>query len=510
MGSWGRDLGSKRVVKAALACAAMSVALAVPQRAQATSTRVYTLGVMNRFIIDDANKWLYPQVITKYGNLFYVEMFGTGPSRSFTAPGSERGGAGGSAPGMLAGTDLQSYDLADAVPVMQTAGGGAIIKLTDDLFVSAHLSDYENQAVPSLLGLLNGSAAGDVNAFPWLPEGPDAPGSANRKFDLFFAYNLQDVARFGLKITYGSSKYIRNPNDNDPDVAADNQGGFEARKTDEIGTSELGFDLGAGFDIGDVAAIDAGLGLALHGLTYLPNQRELIDGGGGIEMRADVRAMVGVTEWWELVPALSFRYMSMTAADLANYGNGLVYNNETGRENYFITDVKMDQILFDLGAAGHFRPTDFIDFWAAAGLQFGQWSAQFDNTIDEDPNNGFARDQALEFSRDSLSFDAVPYVRFAIEARVFSWLDFRGGVVKYLRADTITEDKFDENVADNNRLNDVTRDYPFFDYFLGAAVHYEGLFLDFQMDPAFFQRGPNAISGASGNMFVNASLGYRF
>jgi YD repeat-containing protein len=43
-----------------------------------TETRVYTLGVMNRFVLDDANRWLHPHAITKYGNLFYLELFGAG------------------------------------------------------------------------------------------------------------------------------------------------------------------------------------------------------------------------------------------------------------------------------------------------------------------------------------------------------------------------------------------------------------------------------------------------
>jgi hypothetical protein len=358
--------------------------------------------------------------------------------------------------------------------------------------------------------LLAGSSQGDPSSFPWLPVPPDAPGTANRKIDLFFAYNLQDLAKFGLQFTFGSSKYFRNPNDNDPDVQADLQGGVEARKLDNIKSVEWGFLLGAGLELGEAAAIDAALGMTFHSLTYLPNDRELIEGGGGFELRADARAMIGLTEWWELVPALSFRLSSLSAADLANYANGLAYNGDTGREEYFITDVASKRMLFDLGVAGHLRPTDFLDFWAAVGLQFGRWSAEFDNTVPDAPDANLNRDQALEFSRDSISHDAVPYVRFALEAKLFSWLDFRGGVIKFLRADTVKEDKLDDNVAENNRLNDVTRDFPFFDYFVGFAAHYEGFFLDFQLDPQWFLRGPDFLSGSGGNMFVNASLGYRF
>lgn len=483
-----------------------------PYTAHASSTRAYTLGVMNRFIIDDSNKWLYPQTIANFGSLFYIELFGTGPTRTTVAPGSERLTNTPAPVGLVAitGTDLQTFDAVDSVPVMQNAGGGAIVKITDDLFVAMHLSDYENPTVPAFLGLLAANSSGDPTQFPWLPVPPDSPGTANRKFDVFFAYNLQDLAKFGIALSYGSSKYFRNPNDNDAPVQADLSGGEEARKIDEIKTSELGINLGGSVDIGEVASVDVGIGLNFHSLTYLPNDRSLLEGGGGLELRTDIRALIGVSEAWEVVPALSFRFSSLTAADLANYGNGLLYNGDTGREEYFITDVAQKRLLFDMGVAGHYRPTDFLDFWGAIGLQFGRWSAEFENGVPDAPDAGLNRDQPLEFSRDSISHDAVPYMRFALEAKVLSWLDFRGGVIKFLRADTVKEDKLDNNVAENNRLNDVTRDYPFFDYFVGAAVHYEGLYLDFQVDPSWLMRGPDFLSGSGGNMFVNASLGYRF
>jgi hypothetical protein len=499
-----------------VAAGALLVTASFPQAAHATSTRAYTLGVMNRFIIDDANRWLYPHTIANFGSLFYVELFGTAPSRATAAPGSQRvtntpGGAG------LTGAlnlDLQTYDAVDSVPVMQSAGGGAIIKLTDDLFIAMHLSDYENTTVPSFLALLATQSTGDPTLAPgWLSAPPDAPGSANRKIDLFLAYNLQDLAKFGLELSFGSSKYSRTPNDNDAPVLADLQGGEEARKNDSIKTTELGFNLGIGLDLGEAAAVDGAFGMIFHSLTYLPNDRDLIEGGGGVEMRADVRAMIGLTEWWELVPALSFRYSSLSAADIADYSNGLVYVDGAEpaqlRAEYFITDVSAKRIIFDLGVAGHFKPTEFLDFWAATGVQFGSWSASFENKI-ADAAPELMRDENLEISRDSMSHDAVPYVRFALEARLLSWLDFRAGVIKFLRADTVTEDKLDDQMPENNRLNDVTRDYPFFDYFVGAAVHYEGFFLDFQVDPNWFLRGPDILSGSGGNMFINASLGYRF
>jgi hypothetical protein len=488
----------------------MSLGLAlVPKNAAATTTRTYTLGAMNRFIIDDTNRWLYPHMITKFKSLFYVELFGSNPSRLFSAPGSNR---------QAAGPAGQTLDLVDLVQVQSTAGGGVILGITDDIFVSAHLSDYEDPTVPAFLSLLGQSSQGDPTAFPWLTsEPPDAPASANRKFDLFAAYNIQDIFQIGLHFEFGSSKYQRNPNENDPEVPADLSGGLERRQTDDIRSTSWGFLVSAGLTPSEAFALDAAIGFKIHDLTYEPNERfDLIEGGGGFELSFDARSMIGLTEWWELVPVASIRFVRLTAADLANFTNGFTYDNsEIGREDVFITDVSFQAFVIDVGIAGHFKPTEWISFWAALGIQWLNQFEQFENTVNEVPDVGLIRTgDPLEFSRDSVSADALPYIRLALEARVFSWLDFRGGVVKFIRADQVTEDKLDNNDPAADRLNDEVRDEPFFDYFLGFAAHYEGFFLDMQLDPFWFLRGPEALSGASGsgagNMFINASLGYNF
>src|SRR5262249_42777773 len=88
LGRWVMGRSGARGPCTVAICALLGIAL--PSVAAATTTRVYTLGVMNRFIVDDANKWLYPQAILRYGNMFYLELFGSNPSRTTAAPGSER------------------------------------------------------------------------------------------------------------------------------------------------------------------------------------------------------------------------------------------------------------------------------------------------------------------------------------------------------------------------------------------------------------------------------------
>src|SRR5687768_12386278 len=252
MGIW-----SKKRVLGALVLSLFGSILS-PKNAAATTTRTYTLGAMNRFIIDDTNRWLYPHMITKFKSLFYVELFGSNPSRLFSAPGSNR---------QAAGPAGQTLDLVDLVQVQSTAGGGVILGITDDIFVSAHLSDYEDPTVPSFLSLLGQNSQGDPASFPWLTsEPPDAPASANRKFDIFAAYNIQDLFQIGLHFEFGSSKFHRNPNENDPQVPANQAGGLEDRQTDDIKSTSWGFLVSAGLTPSEAFALDAAIGFKIHDL----------------------------------------------------------------------------------------------------------------------------------------------------------------------------------------------------------------------------------------------------
>lgn len=150
-----------------------------------------------------------------------------------------------------------------------------------------------------------------------------------------------------------------------------------------------------------------------------------------------------------------------------------------------------------------------MQFWGAVGMQMQRLASQYEH-LNED-NNDFHRStpgNGLEYLRDSQSIDAFWYMRLALEARIFSWLDFRGGVVKYLRGDTSRHEQENRQASAENQDNDFNDDQPFFDYFVGIAAHYEGFFLDFQLDPNWFKRGRS--SGAQGNMFINGSIGYRY
>lgn len=174
--------------------------------------------------------------------------------------------------------------------------------------------------------------------------------------------------------------------------------------------------------------------------------------------------------------------------------------------------MEAGQTLIDVGLAGHLEPLPEVDFWIAGGIQYSSFHNQFRNQLDDAPDQGEVRDEPLEFSRTEFSSLALPYVRMGLEAEIFEWLDFRAGLVKFIRDETVSVDAEDVNVGANNRDNATSTDAPFFDYFVGASVHHKGFFLDLQIDPQWFAAGPEFLSGASTgrNMLVNASLGYTF
>lgn len=466
------------------------------KEAEATVTRIYTLGGMNRFILDDANRWIFPHVIGSYSNLFYIDLFGAEASRSFENPAAGRLASGRN--------PIVAFDRVETVPVQNTAGGGAIIRVVGGLSLGIHLSDYESNVVPNFLSLLSTYSDGDPSSFPWLfPNQPDALQSSNRKLDVFAAFEFEKLARIGLSFSYGSSSYTYEP-DADEEGPLDTDGERLPRLSDEIGTSEIGFVVSGELSPAEKLAFELAFGLSLYDLTYRPNQLDdLLAGGDGTLIRADFRARIGLGDIWEIVPAMTFRRFGMSGSDEGSFVTGLPYDGEGGRDESFITDLEIGQTIFDGGVAGHMRPLDAIDFWVALGIQYATQFSEARHAV-EGPTPD--RERLEE------SWLALPYIRLALEAAVFEWLDLRAGLVKFIEDETERTELEERDVdPEQSTERSTSRDDPFFDYYLGFAAHHAGFFLDFQLNPQWFRTGPHFLSGASaGNMFVNVSLGYKF
>lgn len=79
----------------------------------------------------------------------------------------------------------------------------------------------------------------------------------------------------------------------------------------------------------------------------------------------------------------------------------------------------------------------------------------------------------------------LPYFRLGVDAKIFKWMDFRGGVVSEWESYT------DEpEVGDKETFNEV-----FTSTYLGAGFHWGNFMIDVEVHPEFLENGPYFLSG---------------
>ncbi len=103
--------------------------------------------------------------------------------------------------------------------------------------------------------------------------------------------------------------------------------------------------------------------------------------------------------------------------------------------------------------------------------------------------------------QDYVFVDKQPYIRIGLEAEISSWLSFRMGGYKRLVNISIERDR----IAKTEKWEYATTHIN-----LGVAFCTGNLEIDATIDPKFLTRGPNFISGTSGNIASRISLTYSF
>jgi hypothetical protein len=79
----------------------------------------------------------------------------------------------------------------------------------------------------------------------------------------------------------------------------------------------------------------------------------------------------------------------------------------------------------------------------------------------------------------------LPYFRLGVDAKVFKWMDFRGGVVSEWESYT-----WEPETGDKEKYSQVdTRTY------LGAGFHWGNFMIDVEVHPEFLENGPYFLSG---------------
>jgi hypothetical protein len=179
------------------------------------------------------------------------------------------------------------------------------------------------------------------------------------------------------------------------------------------------------------------------------------------------RYRVEMNDEIELVPHAAFRYGA----------EGFKEPEKTRQE--------AARLEYDAGLGLSISPADAVLLLFDFGLNY----RSDDETID--PEKG----ESLDLSQSQL---VLPYLRVGIEGMVTDWLDLRLGAVKRW------VDAFEDVTEEVSRRTG----YASMASYLGAGLKFERLSMDFMVDPVFFLRGPNFISGEAGMFNARASLKY--
>jgi hypothetical protein len=188
---------------------------------------------------------------------------------------------------------------------------------------------------------------------------------------------------------------------------------------------------------------------------------KVLDNDGSMTIGLAARYWHKVNDRYALIPNLKFRNMKDSNKD----SNG----NKHGSTN----------TMFALGCGNNWTPVEDM-------------LAIFELGIMSDTDKG-TESGAKKVSE----FDV--YWRLGFESKIFDWLNGRIGAERNWVYGT------DETIQGKPKYGtNVTSTY------LGATMHWNRLYLDVLVEPAFLQNGPNFISGKTTDMFSQVSLKYDF
>ncbi|MBI5527818.1 MAG: hypothetical protein HY897_15925 [Deltaproteobacteria bacterium] len=195
------------------------------------------------------------------------------------------------------------------------------------------------------------------------------------------------------------------------------------------------------------------------GDVYKPNTN------WALNLRGRYRA--SVTDEVDLIPHAGFRY-----------GAEAERQPEKARK-------EATRIEYDAGLGVAISPVDAVLLLFDAGFNYHSDDQEYD------PWTG----KTVEMSLSQL---VLPYLRVGLEGMVTDWLDLRLGAVKRW------VDAFEDVTEEVSRRTG----YSSMTTYLGAGLKFDRLTMDFMVDPGFFLRGPNFISGEAGMLNARASLKY--
>jgi len=463
---------------------APALLLAAPA-ALATPSRVVSMGELSRYITDDSSILTYPGLLPTYSHFVYADL--GGPSGISTTL-----------------NDVQATGL----------NGGAMLRLAGGLHLGVLTSDFtpgEQEAFLQQVGT-NASDAGGSDIGGGLASLPKGP---MRRYDLLAAFEITSRLAIGMRLAYGSNTKSYQPTANEKDTDTKACDGGCARKSDYGALRRVDFSTGISGQIADGMTFDVAAGLNHYGVTYLKDNDDgsnpAFMGGGGNAFEVSARGRFVLSRYWDIVPQLGWRgaFFSLTqdqsVPPLADAfgGNADPSKKLDGGKKW---EHSMSRNVLDAGTALVLRAAPGAEFWLAVGMQMAMDSGSVVFT----QTTGATRTQD-----DATRTLSLPYVKFGVEAVPLDWLRLRVGVEKYdwTRAETSTvtrpqnPDKQPTGTWSTDKTLDTAKDLG---VYAGIGFFYKGFALDLLVDNEFFNRGPNVVSGASGNFAKRASLSYQF
>jgi hypothetical protein len=278
----------------------------------------------------------------------------------------------------------------------------------------------------------------------YMPNMGDTDYTIDNRLNLYYGRHLGDVP-FGFMFSMYGDSYVVEDNDAD--------------QTEEK-TSHM--DLGLGVSLME-NKLDLAASVGFSGYTYL-------DAGGNDvnEPESHMKISFDARYWYEFddnctfVPYLGFN----------------MWNSGYKVDDYKMTWAGND---INLGVGVNLYPDD--DILLLFDLGFEMWNETTEETDNADITEGYF---------------TLPYYRVGLEGYVFKWWTVRLGAGKFW-------EKMNMEVADYQ--NEVYG-YATTNTYIGSGFHFGNLTFDVWMDPGFFNRGPNFVSGYDGDLAMWTSVLY--
>ncbi len=464
----------------------ISLALLFPAIAFATPTRVVSLGDQNFFIEDESNVFLFPAAVSRNGQYFSLDL-----ASNIAPNGTTAGPVAGAPPA----TTSQLSQL------QQTAGGGAFLRMGQKLTLGVWTSDYTDSTVGNFFTSVSHFPA-DANKgkFETLATLAGlATGSPERKYDVFASYLLGETLAGAVHLSYGS----------DGATAVDTKA---KRDPDSFTAREVRLSMGLSSGGKDDDGFDTKLEIQHFGADYtLDGQSQFVNGTLGLGNGADLTARyrMKVSPYWTFVPGFKYAVQSFSLREdslLGPFGSP----KHTDLPAAEARDHSMTNHTLVFLAGGKLKATDRVNFWGSVGVGFAYSGASAKINL---KNGGPTNNVTLG---ESTWIWMAPSVRMGLEAQLNDWLVFRGGVRKDVLYKSGDKSLDDPNTSGNSKDAQTFGDLGINEGvagwagFVGFGVKYSGLVADLLFDPQFFFRGPNFVSGASGNLATRATLSYAF